>query len=62
MLFAALGYAIYLLIISKLGKETALNIIFYTTLFCSIFALIPMLLESGNKFPTTILNGRIYSC
>ena len=52
-LFAALGYAVYLLIISKLGKETALNIIFYTTLFCSIFALIPMLLESGNKFPTT---------
>ena len=43
-LFAALGYAIYLLIISKLGKETALNIIFYTTLFCSIFALIPMFL------------------
>ncbi|MDA7542525.1 DMT family transporter [Gammaproteobacteria bacterium] len=52
-LFAALGYAVYLLIISKLGKETALNIIFYTTLFCSIFALMPMLLESGNKFPTT---------
>ena len=52
-LFAALGYAVYLLIISKLGKETALSIIFYTTLFCSIFALIPMLLESGNKFPTT---------
>ena len=52
-LFAALGYAVYLLIISKLGKETALNIIFYTTLFCSIFALIPMFLESGNKFPAT---------
>ena len=50
-LFAALGYATYLLIISKLGKETALNIIFYTTLFCSIFALIPMFFESGEKFP-----------
>ena len=52
-LFAAFGYATYLLIISKLGKETALNIIFYTTLFCSIFAIIPMLLESGNKLPSS---------
>lgn len=52
-LFAAFGYATYLLIISKLGKETALNIIFYTTLFCSIFAIIPMLLESGNKVPSS---------
>ena len=52
-LFAAFGYATYLLIISKLGKETALNIIFYTTLFCSILAIIPMLLESGNKLPSS---------
>ena len=52
-LFAAFGYATYLLIISKLGKETALNIIFYTTLFCSIFAIIPMFLESGNKLPSS---------
>ena len=30
-LFAALLYATYLLIISRLGKESAINIIFYTT-------------------------------
>ena len=33
---AAICYATYLLIISRLGKETSLNIIFYTTFFCCL--------------------------
>jgi drug/metabolite transporter (DMT)-like permease len=52
-IIAALGYGIYLLIISKLGKETSLNIIFYTTLFCCLFSIIPMSFESGLSFPQT---------
>ena len=52
-ILAALGYGIYLLIISKLGKETSLNIIFYTTLFCCLFSIIPMSFESGLSFPQT---------
>ena len=35
-IIAAIGYGIYLLIIAKLGKETSLNLIFYTTLFLSL--------------------------
>ena len=52
-IIAALGYGIYLLIISKLGKETSLNIIFYTTLFCCLFSIIPMSFESDLSFPQT---------
>ena len=52
-LIAALFYGIYLLIISKLGKENSLNIIFYTTLFCCLFSIIPMLIEGGDIFPTS---------
>ena len=48
---AALGYAIYLLIISKLGKETSLNIIFYTTFFCCIFSIVPMMIDSKPYMP-----------
>jgi len=50
---AAVFYAIYLLIISKLGKETSLNIIFYTTFFCCLFSIIPMSFETGLYFPQT---------
>jgi drug/metabolite transporter (DMT)-like permease len=50
---AAIFYAIYLLIISKLGKETSLNIIFYTTFFCCLFSIIPMSFETGLYFPQT---------
>ena len=50
---AALFYAIYLLIISKLGKETSLNIIFYTTFFCCLFSVIPMMIDSRPYIPAT---------
>ena len=50
---AAVCYAAYLLIISKLGKETSLNIIFYTTFFCCLFSIIPMSFETGLYFPQT---------
>ena len=52
-LIAALFYGIYLLIISKLGKEDSLNIIFYTTLFCCIFSTVPMLIQGGNFIPSS---------
>lgn len=52
-MIAALGYAIYLLVISKLGKETSLNIIFYTTFFCCLFSFFPMLYESNLYIPST---------
>ncbi len=50
---AAVGYAIYLLIIAKLGKETSLNLIFYTTLFCCLFSILPMMLDSGLNIPAS---------
>ena len=50
-MIAAVGYAIYLLVISRLGKETSLNIIFYTTLFCCLFSIIPMVADGGNHIP-----------
>jgi drug/metabolite transporter (DMT)-like permease len=52
-MIAAVCYATYLLIISKLGKETSLNIIFYTTFFCCLFSIIPMSFETGLYFPQT---------
>ena len=52
-MIAAIGYAIYLLVISRLGKETSLNIIFYTTLFCCLFSIIPMIAGGGNHIPTS---------
>ena len=52
-LIAALFYGIYLLIISKLGKENSLNIIFYTTFFCCLFSIIPMLIDGGDIFPSS---------
>ena len=50
---AAVGYAIYLLIIAKLGKETSLNLIFYTTLFCCLFSILPVMLDSGLNVPAS---------
>jgi len=52
-LIAALFYGIYLLVIAKLGNENSLNIIFYTTFFCCIFSIIPMLIEGGNMIPVS---------
>ena len=52
-LVAALFYAVYLLVIAKLGKENSLNIIFYTTLFCCLFSLLPMLIQGGNMIPSS---------
>lgn len=52
-MIAAIGYAIYLLVISRLGKETSLNIIFYTTFFCCLFSILPMILDGGNNIPTS---------
>jgi len=52
-MFAAICYATYLLIISRLGEETSLNIIFYTTFFCCLFSIIPMVFENGLYFPQT---------
>ena len=52
-LVAALFYGIYLLVISRLGSEDSLNIIFYTTLFCCLFSIIPMLIQGGNMIPST---------
>jgi len=52
-LIAAFFYGVYLLIIAKLGKEKSLNIIFYTTFFCCIFSIIPMIIEGGNIFPSS---------
>ena len=52
-LVAALFYGIYLLVIAKLGNENSLNIIFYTTFFCCIFSIIPMLIEGGNMIPAS---------
>ena len=50
-IIAAIGYGIYLLIIAKLGKETSLNLIFYSTLFCCLFSIVPMILDAGVNFP-----------
>ena len=52
-LVAALFYGIYLLVISRLGSENSLNIIFYTTLFCCLFSAIPMLIQGGNFIPSS---------
>ena len=52
-LMAAFMYATYLLIISRLGKESSINIIFYTTLFTCLFSLIPALIESRDFLPAS---------
>ncbi|MDB4043758.1 DMT family transporter [Gammaproteobacteria bacterium] len=52
-LLAAFLYATYLLIISRLGKESSINIIFYTTLFTTIFSLTFALFESRVFLPSS---------
>ncbi|MDB4029153.1 DMT family transporter [Gammaproteobacteria bacterium] len=52
-LMAAFMYATYLLIISKLGRESSINIIFYTTFFTCLFSLIPAFIESRDFLPTS---------
>tara|TARA_S200000501_G_scaffold67267_1_gene58683 strand:+ start:713 stop:1609 length:897 start_codon:yes stop_codon:yes gene_type:complete len=50
---AAFFYAVYLLVIAKLGRENSLNIIFYTTFFCCLFSTIPMIIGGGQVFPSS---------
>ena len=50
-MIAAIFYAVYLLINSKLNKETSLNIIFYTTFFCCLFSLVPIMINSKSFIP-----------
>ena len=50
---AAFFYAVYLLVIAKLGRENSLNIIFYTTFFCCLFSIIPMIIGGGQVFPSS---------
>ena len=52
-LIAAFFYGVYLLVIARLGKENSLNIIFYTTFFCCLFSIIPMMIEGGNLVPSS---------
>ena len=52
-LMAAFLYATYLLIISRLGKESSINIIFYTTLFACLFSLVPAIIESKDFLPSS---------
>jgi drug/metabolite transporter (DMT)-like permease len=52
-MIAAFFYAVYLLVIARLGKENSLNIIFYTTLFCCLFSIAPMIIEGGDIFPSS---------
>jgi drug/metabolite transporter (DMT)-like permease len=52
-LIAAFFYGVYLLVIARLGKENSLNIIFYTTFFCCLFSIIPMIIEGGNLIPSS---------
>lgn len=52
-LVAAFFYGVYLLVIARLGKENSLNIIFYTTFFCCLFSIIPMIIEGGNLIPSS---------
>ena len=52
-LMAAFLYATYLLIISRLGEESSINIIFYTTLFTGMFGLVFALFESRDFLPSS---------
>ena len=52
-MIAAFFYAVYLLVIAKLGRENSLNIIFYTTFFCCLFSTIPMIIGGGQVFPSS---------
>ena len=49
---AGILYAVYLIIISRLGNESALKIIFYTTVFCAFYAFIFGMIESNQSWPS----------
>ena len=51
---AAISYAIYLLILSRLGDEDPFTVIFYTTLFCCLYSLPIGLIESGIQIPINL--------
>jgi drug/metabolite transporter (DMT)-like permease len=52
-IIAAFFYATYLVLISRLGKEEALSVIFYTSLFVCIFSIPSALIESSQILPPT---------
>jgi|TARA_B100000029_G_scaffold299619_1_gene292554 drug/metabolite transporter (DMT)-like permease len=52
-LVAGMLYAIYLIIIARLGHESPTKIIFYTTLFCCLFSLPSAFIESSNFLPSS---------
>jgi drug/metabolite transporter (DMT)-like permease len=51
-LFAALCYACYLLVLTRLGKENTFTVIFFTSLFCGLFAFPFAIYESTTWIPT----------
>lgn len=51
-LAAALCYACYLLVLTRLGKENAITAIFFTSLFCGLFALPFAVYESTIWIPS----------
>lgn len=51
---AAISYAVYLLILSRLGDEDPFTVIFYTTFFCCLYSLPISLIESGIQIPTSL--------
>ena len=53
-IIAAFFYATYLVLISRLGKEEALSVIFYTSLFVCIFSIPSALIESSQILPPTL--------
>lgn len=53
-IIAAFSYAIYILVLSKLGHEEPALVIFYTTLFCCIFSIPFATINSGIQIPLNI--------
>ena len=53
-IIAAFFYATYLVFISRLGKEEALSIIFYTSLFVCLFSIPSALIESSQILPSSL--------
>ena len=51
VIIAAISYAVYLLILSRLGEEDPFTVIFYTTLFCCLYSIPIGLIESGIQIP-----------
>ena len=51
-IFSALCYAVYLLMLSRLGQEDSINVIFFTSLFCGLLGLSFAIFESSVWMPT----------